>query len=156
MFFSFKFVGLFLTGRSFFSNSGFYPVLWKPWNLGPKSLYTGFPVFSHTIPGYLQVKIAILQILVQTPKRRCQRHSKIVEAQNLKKNCFNIKSKCCISKHSRFYPCFLLNFLFCPGFCNFGGKFQAISGPGKIKLKYPGFPGSTGNPVYRYECMKDG
>ncbi len=42
---------------------------------------------------------------------------------------------------SRFYPGFLLNFLFYPGFLTFLDKFQAISGPGQIKFKFPAFPG---------------
>ncbi len=33
-------------------------------------------------------------------------------------------------------------------FLMFWDKFQAISGPGQIKCKSPGFPGSAGNPVY--------
>ncbi len=52
--------------------------------------------FSQKIPGLVQVKIAILQILVQTsvaPKGRCQKHSKIVEAQNLKTKLFQYKIK---------------------------------------------------------------
>ncbi len=45
-----------------------------------------------------------------------------------------------------FYSYFLLNFLFCLCVHTFVGKFQAIFGPGQIKLKSPVFPGSTGNP----------
>ncbi len=41
-------------------------------------------------------------------------------------------------------PDFMPNFLFCPGFISFWDKFQAISGLGQIKFK---FPGSAGNPV---------
>ncbi len=37
--------------------------------------------------------------------------------------------------------------MFCPGFLTFWIKFQAISGPGEIKFKSPGFPGSAGNPA---------
>ncbi len=37
-------------------------------------------------------------------------------------------------------------------FSHFWDKFQAISGGGQIKLKSPGFPGSTRNPVNRFHC----
>ncbi len=81
---------------------------------------------------------------ILAPKGRHQRRTKHG------KNCLNIILKFCISLRSRFYPGFLLNFLFCPSFLTFWDKFQAISGPGQIKLKSPGFPGSAGNPVYSY------
>ncbi len=35
------------------------------------------------------------------------------------------------------------------------GKFQAISGPGQIKFKSPGFPGSAGNHVIMLKCAQD-
>ncbi len=35
---------------------------------------------------------------------------------------------------------FLLNFMFCPGFLTFWDKFHALSGPGQMKFKSPGFP----------------
>ncbi len=43
---------------------------------------------SRLFQGFVQVKLAILQVLVQTilaPKDRCQMHSKIAGAQNMKK-----------------------------------------------------------------------
>ncbi len=52
--------------------------------------------FSHKIPGYFEVKMAILKVLVKTilpAKGRRQRHSKIPGAQNLK-NSLNIILKC--------------------------------------------------------------
>ncbi len=59
---------------------------------------TGFPVcFIHKIPGYLQVKKVILQVIVWTilaPKGRNQRYCKIAGVQILEKKCLNIILKC--------------------------------------------------------------
>ncbi len=35
----------------------------------------------------------------------------------------------------------------CPGFVTFWDQFQAISRPGQIIFKSPGFPGFAGNPA---------
>ncbi len=43
--------------------------------------------------------------------------------------------------------------MFCPGFLTFWDKFQAISGPGQIKFKSPGFPCLAGNPVVIQPCL---
>ncbi len=89
-------------------------------------------------------KKAILQVLAQTifaPKGRSQKHFKIAGVHNLSQ--YNIEMLC-IFNNPGFCPCFLLNFLFCPGFLTVLGKFQAISGPGQIQFICPGFQVALG------------
>ncbi len=113
----------------------------------------GFPVFfSHKIPGYFQVvsrskrplsRLQCRQFWHQRVDAKC-----VLKLQEYKicKKPFQQNIEMLYILTSRFYPGFLLNLLFCPGFLMFWNKFQAISGPGQIKFQSPGFPGFTGNP----------
>ncbi len=100
-------------------------------------------------PGYLQVKIAILQVLVQTtlaPKGRCQRHSKIVAYKTWKK-LFQYKIK------MLYILTFQIVFMFPAKFLVLSYFFEQNTGyfwtwTDKIQIsRFSTFPGSNGNRV---------
>ncbi len=78
---------------------------------------------------------------ILTPKDRHQKSTKN-ERNKLSQYNINILHILTFQVLSRFSA----NFLVLSRFSHFWAKFQAISGPGQIKFKSPGIPGSAGNP----------
>ncbi len=108
-------------------------------------------LFSNKIPGFVQVKIVILQVLVQTtlaPKGRCQMHSKIV-VYKIWKKLSQYKIKMLYVLTFQVLSMFPAKFLVLSRFSHFWGQILGYF------WTWTGFPGSAGKPANKQVLTSD-
>ncbi len=110
------------------------------------------PKHSRLSQGFVLVKKAILQVILHTIfalKCRCQRCSKNTRKTWKTLSQYNIENiEMLYILTFQVLSRFSAKFHVLSKFSYFLSRFQAISRPGQIIFKSPGFPGSTGNPVW--------